>query len=368
MGPTYKHRVLLFLGFVMAVFFSCREEDPGPIPPMPAPGGSPVVFDPAAVPYQTLSEYNFFQGAMADLVPVQGVLPYSVITPLFSDYAKKARFVWMMPGVKATYVDDHSLLDFPDGSVLIKNFYYDRVQPQDARRIVETRILYKLNGEWSFAEYVWNTEQTEAYLDLNGSTTAITWIDANDVTRQVDFRIPSGAECLTCHKKDSRAIPIGPKPQHLKMTYAYADGAMDQLDKWEQVGYLAAGAPANIESTVRWDDQSADLNDRVRSYLDMNCAHCHAEGSHCDYRPMRFAFSETVDAVNMGVCVPPEDVLLPALTNIVTSGNPGRSMMHYRLASTDESVRMPLLGRTLVHEEGLALITAWIESLDPPCN
>jgi len=46
---------------------------------------------------------------------------------------------------------------------------------------------------------------------------------------------------------------------------------------------------------------------------------------------------------------------------------PERSMMHFRLASTAVNARMPLLGRTVVHEEGLALITEWIESIDPPC-
>lgn len=359
-------KVLLFLVLVMTVFLSCRKEADGPV--TPPPPGSAVVFDPAAVPYATLSEYNFFQGAMAEQQPVQGVLPYSVITPLFSDYAKKKRFIWMMPGVQASYVGDHELLDFPDGTVLIKTFYYDRVLPSDTRRIVETRLLFKLEGAWRFAEYVWNDAQTEAVLNMNGSYTAVEWINEEGLTKQVNYRIPSAGECLVCHKKDLEPMPIGPKPQNLKMAYPFVDGTMDQLSKWIQVGYLAPGVPSTIEATVRWDDVSVPLQERVRAYVDMNCAHCHAEGSHCDYRPMRFAWSETVDPVNLGVCVTPDEEVLPVLTHIVAAGNPDRSMMHHRLASTEEQVRMPLLGRTLVHEEGLALITAWIESLEPACN
>jgi hypothetical protein len=42
-------------------------------------------------------------------------------------------------------------------------------------------------------------------------------------------------------------------------------------------------------------------------------------------------------------------------------------MMHYRLSETDETVRMPLLGRTVVHEEGLELVREWIESLPGTC-
>jgi hypothetical protein len=42
-------------------------------------------------------------------------------------------------------------------------------------------------------------------------------------------------------------------------------------------------------------------------------------------------------------------------------------MMVYRVASTAVDVRMPLLGRTVVHEEGLALIQQWIASIPEPC-
>lgn len=368
MGLSRKHAALLFLSVIMGVFLSCRKDVPAPVPRTPTPGTSPVVFDPQAVPYPVLSTYNFFQGPMAELAPVAGVLPYSVITPLFSDYAKKQRFVWMMSGAQASYAGDHDLLNFADGTVLIKNFYYDRVQPTNSRRIVETRLMYKLDGTWRFAEYVWNDAQTEAVLNMDGSYTTVDWIDENGLAKQVDYRIPSAGECFVCHKDDLVAMPIGPKPQNLKMAYPFVDGSMDQLTKWTQVGYLAQGTPSAINATVRWDDMTASLTDRVRAYVDMNCAHCHAQGSHCDYRPMRFAWSETVDPVNLGVCVTPEEDVLPVLTHIVSAGVPERSMMHHRLASTDENVRMPLLGRTLVHEEGLALITAWIESLEPACN
>lgn len=359
--------VSLLLGVVIA-FVSCRkEQSASPTPPMADPE-SPVVFEPSELPYPTLSEYRFFQGELRALLPAAGVLPYGVITPLFSDYAKKSRFVWMRSGVQASYAGDHQLLDFPDGTVLIKNFYYDHVQPADARRIVETRLLYRINGSWHFAEYVWNAEQTEAHLDMEGSVTPISWRDEQGVQREVNYRIPSAGECFVCHKKDLRPMPIGPKPQNLKMAYPFVDGAMDQLAKWREVGYLAPGTPEVVDAVVRWDDAYASLQDRVRAYVDMNCAHCHAEGSHCDYRPMRFAWHETANPLNLGLCVPPDEEVIPALTHIVNAGNPGRSVMHYRLASTEEAVRMPLLGRTVVHEEGLALITQWIESLTTPCN
>ncbi len=365
-------KVLLIILAVMAVFISCTNDPEELVAPTPVPPAgndtSPVVFDMDEVPYPVLSTYNFYQGPMADLLPVAGVLPYEVITPLFSDYAHKKRFVWMPTGAAAHYVDDKSILDFPDGAVLIKNFYYDNVQPANTRRIMETRILFKRNGAWEFADYRWNAEQTEAYFDLNGSITPLDWVDDNGTARHVEYRIPAAAECHTCHKISGIDTPVGPKPQSLNKDLAYADGTMNQLAKWAAAGYLQGGYPSNIETVVAWDDPTQTLTDRVRAYVDMNCSHCHNEGRHCDYRPMRFAWTDTDDLVNLGVCIPPEDPIDPSFIYIVAAGNVNRSMLYHRITSTAEDVRMPLLGRTLVHDEGAALFNEWISTLSPPCD
>ena len=74
--------------FTSILSFSCSEDETY-IPAEEEPQVSPVVLDLASVPYQTLSEYNFFEGTMSDLEPVYGVVPYELINKLFSDYAKK---------------------------------------------------------------------------------------------------------------------------------------------------------------------------------------------------------------------------------------------------------------------------------------
>jgi uncharacterized repeat protein (TIGR03806 family) len=363
--------VLFMVASALFLMPGCRKEPASepytPPPVVPPPSGDDVHVDLALAPYQTLSTYRFFTGAMKEQVPNAGVLPYEPITSLFSDYAKKKRFVWMPPGVMATYAGDHQVLDFPDGTVLIKTFYYDEVLPDNEPRIIETRLLFKRNGNWNFADYVWNADQTEAYLDMNGSNTPVAWLDGNGVQRNIQYRIPSAAECQTCHKVNFDPVPIGPKPQNLNSDHVYQDGVRNQLEKWVEMGYLQSGYPSNITTTVRWDDESQPLDLRVRSYLDMNCAHCHADERHCNYRPMRFAYNESEDLVNLGVCVPPDDPIAPEYTEIVARGNPARSMMHYRLTSTDETVRMPLLGRTVAHDEGAEMIRAWIASLPGTC-
>jgi hypothetical protein len=142
---------------------------------------------------------------------------------------------------------------------------------------------------------------------------------------------------------------------------------INQLQKLVDVGYLEKNIPSNITSVVDYSDPTQDLELRLRSYLDMNCAHCHSENSHCDYRPLRLAFSETSDKANMGLCIPPDEVINPALTEIIVPSNTARSVMHYRLSSTVASEMMPLLGRSLVHTEAVDLLEQWINT-QTDCN
>ena len=362
-----KKSILLLLGVIVATFLSCRKDGPDE-PQPPAAPASPVVFNLDSVPYATLSHYHFFEGPLANMQPVAGVLPYELITPLFTDYVHKLRYVWMPAGSKASYVSDSKVLDFPEGAVLIKHFYYDNVQPGNTRRILETRLMIKKNGAWIFADYVWNDAQTEAVFNLSGSYVPLTWNDDGGQAHDEVYRIPSEAECFTCHKFYDQAIPIGPKPESLNSTKVYPEGSMNQLAKWAATGYLQSGYPTNIETVAKWDDPSETADRRVRAYLDMNCAYCHSTGRHCDYRPIRFAWNETTDPVNMGVCVPPEDPINPSQQYIVYAGNKARSMLYYRISSNEESVRMPLMGRTVRHEEAIALIGQWIDAMPDTCQ
>lgn len=363
-------RYCTYILLTCLLFTSCAGDDNySPTDDDPVNQISPVVFDLANVPYQTLSEYNFFEGNMSDLNPVYGVLPYDMISPLFSDYASKKRFLWMPDGVSANYVSDHNLIDFPVGTVLIKNFYYDTVLPSNTKQIIETRLQIKKETGWIFANYIWNEDQTEATFSLSGGELPIDFV-LNGEPRSVEYRIPAASQCLTCHKQDNETpFPIGVKPSSLNKVYDYADGSSNQLDKWVDMGYLnSANIPNNIETVVDWTDTSQSLELRARSYLDINCAHCHSDNRHCDYRPVRFAFAESSDITNLGVCVDADDVFDPALTKIVMPGNSERSILAFRINSVDQSLRMPLLARTLKHNEGVELIEAWINSLTIDCE
>jgi len=362
--------LLVFAGLTAGLFlYSCKKEkeEIKPIPQVEDTSTDGVNLDLSAVPYNTLSEYQFFEGNLKDQLPAEGVLPYKPASALFTDYAKKKRFIWMPQGVKASYVDDGELLNMPTGTVLIKTFYYDNVQPSGDTKIIETRVMIKKASEWIFAEYVWNEDQTEAHLDMLGSTIQVDWLQ-NGSPLSTDYRIPSDTECMICHKTQNVPIPIGIKPQNLNVDYDYGNGPENQLQRLISEGYLENSLPLSINTVVDYNDESKSLNKRVRSYLDINCAHCHREGSHCDYRPLRLAYSETSLSENLGICVEPDEFVNSALTYLITPSNTARSVLFYRLESTQENERMPLLGRSIVHTEGVQLIEDYINSLTDICE
>lgn len=382
-----KNYSILYFLILLITLTSCTESDEDTYLPLPNANkqittikeNAPITLDLTQVPFPKLSDYHFFIGELKNQKPGYKVIPYQPSSSLFTDYAHKKRFVWMPNGVKATYNGDGSVLELPIGGALIKTFYYDKVQnitPVGGTRIIETRIMIRKASGWIFADYIWNSEQTEAYYDISGSYTQISWKDDNDVIKSTNYRIPSEEQCNVCHKfqqvvnnvLETSHIPIGIKPQNLNFNYNYGRTTKNQLTKWIEVGYLQNNFsfPSINNTTVDYNDTSKPLDVRARSYVDANCAHCHQNNRHCDYRQMRFAFNESANNLtNMGVCVNTEDMqdFPPELNKIVNPRNIDMSMLYYRINTTDESYRMPLHGRTVIHEEGVALIREWINSL-----
>ena len=361
-------RQFLYIALFCVLLASCSSDDDSYIPQTPV---SQVTVDLLQVPYPTLSEYGFFNDTLSDLKPTTGVLPYEPISSLFSNYAKKSRFIWLPDGTIGTYNGDANNIGLPVGSVIIKTFYYDNVLPDNTRVIIETRLMIRKQEGWTFAEYFWNEEQTEAFLDVqgDGGFKYLSWMQDGE-QRDINYRMPSGSECFTCHKSNTTNEPIGIKPQSLNGTFSFADGVQNQLQKWIEVGYLQDNLPSNINTVVDYTDTSQDLETRVRSYVDINCASCHRDEGHCNYRPMRFAFSENNLLENLGLCVTPDQLLenLSPDQKLIKPGDPENSVVYYRLNVTAEEERMPLLGRSIIHNDGVALLGEWINSLDTACD
>jgi len=183
------------------------------------------------------------------------------------------------------------------------------------------------------------------------------------VTKTTNYRIPSEAECFTCHNINNEVVPIGIKPQNLNWNHTYATGTQNQLEKMVDFGYLEDNLPQNIVSTVDYTDASQPLELRARSYFDSNCAHCHQDGGHAQVYALRFPFSLTQNRTNMGVCVSYDHFIPGFEGRLVTPSDVTRSMVYYRLTTDEVNFMMPYLGRTMPHTEAIALVGEWINSI-----
>lgn len=323
---------------------------------------------PVEEPHPKLSDYHLYEGALSDLDPVAGLLPYDLNTQLFSDYAQKQRFVYVPTDSSVAYKDE-GVLNFPVGSMLVKNFYYDLDQtdaPSD-REIIETRLLMRNETEWTAETYVWNEDQTEAFLQQAGDLKKVGWTDQAGKSRKVNFLIPTKNDCKTCHSHNGKLLPLGPEVRNLNKIYQYADGSENQLVKWELNGILTARPDQqNAPKVPVWDDPSTgSLEQRARIYLDVNCANCHSrEGS--AYNSGLFLNYRQDDPFRLGVMKPPVAAGTGSggLNYNIVPGQPDQSILVYRMESVHPAKRMPEIGRTLVHEEAVELIREWVRRMD----
>lgn len=356
---------------------------------------SPLFHD--AIDPPTLAEWGVFAIDDGRLIPQRGVVDYELNTPLFSDYAHKLRTVWMPEGTQGRYTSDGEL-EFPVGTIITKTFYYPLVDTRDASRVlrtaaprgleaggrlildevrlIETRILVHRSSGWAASTYVWDASQREARLERTGAIRPLTLVDVSarterSVSVDFDYVVPDVNQCAGCHATDvKRAVmsPIGLKVRHLNRDHLYGGeiGRRNQLEYWAESGRLSVSAANAFGATAlpraaASDDVTAPLEARARAYLDINCSHCHNPRGPADTSGLSLEASET-SAVALGVCKSPIAAgrgtgnrkfgLVPGL--------PEESITVYRMASTDPGAMMPELGRTLAHEEGVALISRWI--------
>lgn len=332
---------------------------------------APVKVLPDQLPYKKLSEYAFFVGSQADLKPNSRVLPYDLNTPLFSDYAYKARFVWMPDSVYAT-VNAQGEVELPNNTVLIKNFYYpaDFRRPDKNRRLLETRLLIKSNNNWQAFTYVWDDAQKDAVLNVIGDFKPVSWRDEAGKKHDIEYVVPNKNQCKSCHNVNNTIQPIGPKVRNLNRSFVYTEGDRNQLQKWQEAGFLQGENLERFAPLAQWDNpQSGTLEARALAYLEVNCGHCHSAQGPAHTSGLYLAADQT-ERGKLGFCKTPVAAGKGSGGRkfSIVPGQPEASILLYRMESDDPGVMMPEIGRVTLHREGIELIRQWIASLEGDCN
>ena len=347
------------------------------------PGQDEVIVHPADAPPGRLSAWNILQADGRRLRLNEDSIPYDLNVPLFSDYALKLRTVWMPEGAAAGY-REKGALDFPVGTILSKTFHYrragDGLQKLDAEvalepdggldlevhRIVETRLLVRYDDGWKAFPYVWNDKQTDADLAIAGDQFRFRFGD-----QPFDYLVPDMNQCAACHAPNhtTKALqPLGPKAHQLNRNVSYTHGDRNQLDYWAASGRLT-GLSETPPASPRWTQRAdSDLGDMARAYLDINCAHCHNPAGPADTSALDLSLAAAVDR-RFGICKPPVAVGRGSGDRPydIVPGQADESILLYRMQHDDPAIMMPELGRAMAHEEGVALIRAWISSLPGDC-
>lgn len=158
-----------------------------------------------------LSEYGLFQGQMSDLKPDKGVLLADIASTLFTDYAEKQRLILLPPGKKMV-VKSNGLPEYPEGTIIAKTFYYSKGlnKGKPGKIIMETRLLIKHDTLWNATTYIWDERQQEAYLNTDGKSIPVGFLDAKGIKHSTKYLapvptvLPATARAKRCSLSDLR--------------------------------------------------------------------------------------------------------------------------------------------------------------------
>lgn len=315
---------------------------------VPLPGVNQSVIDSEAMPTK-LSAFGLFQAN--DPKRPLGV-PYTLRTPLFSDYADKARFMSLPPGQKARVAAD-GRVEFPVGTVLVKSFGWASV---NSGRPVETRLLIHRATGWVALPYVWDADGRDATLKVAGMRVPVIFEHAGGTKQTISYAVPNKNQCKECHSLNGELVPIGPQARNLVLGNDVTAASRQRL---------FANAVRLKPVMPRWDDaKSGSLERRARAYLDVNCAHCHNPAGSASNSGLFLGYDVT-DAKALGIGKRPVAAGRGSGGRdfAIAPGDPDASIMIYRLESTEPGIAMPEVGRGSIHREGAALMRQWIAAM-----
>ena len=331
-----------------------------------------------------LSETALF-ASLKTMAPANGVFPYEINAPQWADGALTRHWLALPAGQSLAPLNVKSW-NFSNETVLVQQLEWPK--PGGATVRLETRLLVKLQNEWTGYSYVWRTGQEDADLaSSDGDELDLGKFVPGDTGPQ--WHVPSRAECMMCH---SRAANYAIGTTSLQLNHQRSDGS-NQLEVWEAarilqndfVGFeswwlglsgqgddmstasdshptvLLPRKAASVPAQVNPYDTSAPLERRVRSYLAANCAQCHVMSGGGN-SAIDFDFSNSLAGLKIVGQKPqhwPFDIERPLL---IAPGEPARSVLYRRISQREEAA-MPPLAINRVDQKAAELFRTWILQL-----
>jgi len=321
-----------------------------------------------AIP-QRLSGTGAFRDTR-NLKPSAALIPYDVNAPFWSDGASKRRWVAVpyepLGGGKAVRFARTGAWGFPAGTVFVKHFELatDETRPGMVRRL-ETRLLVcdPKGGVYGIG-YRWRDDGTDADLVREGRTETFVIATSSGLRKQT-WSFPGPNDCRQCHTPSAGGV-LGVSTRQLNGDLTYPTGVTDnQLRTWNHLGLFEPRLEEDISRFARLarpDDPGRSLEDRVRSFLDVNCAQCHRPGGVVADFDARY---DTPLALQRLIGEPARINLAVDGARMIAPNDPWRSIVLARV-NTLEPIKMPPLTHDLIDRDAVRLLQAWIKSLPGP--
>jgi uncharacterized repeat protein (TIGR03806 family) len=334
-----------------------------------------------------LSETGLF-ASVPDNQPVEGAIPYEMNLPFWSDYAVKDRYL-VLPEQKSVVFDERNKWQFPIGTVFIKTFWMhlNRVNLEDPKRL-ETRLLVRAPDGWEPYTYVYNDEQTEAFL-LDGALTKPVEIRTEEGLITQPYYFPSRSDCFACHTK-AEGFVLGMTTRQMNRTLHYRGESENQIALLDRLEIFENGpgkAVSDLEAFPHWSfgnfdrSETANQDDRgeakggsgslivpegdktelARAWLEVNCAVCHRpEGIAPHERDMRF--HAPLDRLRLIGEKPRQGQLSPPGSELIKPAAPFESELFFRINRRGPR-QMPPLATQVIDPIAYEVIRQWIQDM-----
>lgn len=321
-------------------------------------------------PPKLLSQLGVFTNLETlDIIP--GLIPYDVNSPLWSDGAKKRRWVaipndgqYDNPEEQIQFKADDPW-GFPKGTVFVKHFEVPTTTDTNGPVTkLETRFfVITKDGRPYGITYRWNDEGTDAELLTIGDQREIDIFDNGQFSHTQTWDFPSRTQCITCHNPNAEYV-LGVNTLQLNRTNQYNGSNVNQIDYFNDLGLFVNNVtnPGSYNKLVKVDGNESTLENRIRSYLDSNCSSCHREGGIPSlYLDFRYKRTQNIQSI-FGL----QSQSHASTTNsvIVKPGDHADSELWMRDASLDDN-RMPPIGRNMVDQIYVDSLAKWIDLIDP---
>jgi len=306
---------------------------------------NPAIGKPSQFP-RKLSETGLFTDTAVQS-PAAGVLPFEIAEPMWQDGASASRFVALPEGksIKTTTSGNTAKpnykVEWPAESVLARTI--------TLKKKIETQVLHFDGETWNGYSYRWNDQGSDA--DLVGA-------DGDEFTiDKQPWRIHGRAECARCHNNWS-GFALGFQPDQLVSIGG---------KKPEEAALFDGPFFERLKNRlVSSRDQSLPLEDRARSWLHANCAHCHRRHGGGSVQLMVNADLPTEETMTFNEKPVRGDL---GLTDARVSfpGKPHQSVLMARIARSGNG-HMPMIGAREVDPHGFRLLWDWIarEAMNTP--